>query len=169
MKQLRTARSMYTNDFDGWVLPTTGPYVRYWNGLPYSTAPWTWFLWKMGKFSPLDYGINGDTLLCPMEKRKFNYSQIAVNDALTGSAVYTFSSERPTKASMINAPSIAILLADNKYTPNYRLNDGTNFCYRHNRKSNVTYFDGHVELKGFADLSADPFRFTRKGFTHRMW
>ena len=169
MKQLRTARSLYTNDFDGWVLPTNGPFVAYWSGNPRGVCPWVEFLWKHGKFSPLDYGINETTLLCPMEKRTFNYSQIAVNDALTGSAVYTFSCEKPTKVNQINSPCVTILLADNNYTPNYRLNDGTNFAFRHNRKSNITYFDGHVGSKSLAELSAHPFRSTRMGYKHIMW
>ena len=190
MKQIGLALMMYTEDYDGWLLPAKVPYPAYTNGTP-SGRPWIELLGKFGPYSILNYGVyiaapgssywpdaKGKPIYCPSEKRRnFTYTHYAINLYLVGRCnkgqdnnCSEDSSYRYRKLSRVYNPSVAIWVTDNARTSDYSINytDSTYIAFRHSGRANFLYVDGHVESKtveqlcaGYTIGAADPLK---KGF-----
>jgi prepilin-type processing-associated H-X9-DG protein/prepilin-type N-terminal cleavage/methylation domain-containing protein len=168
LKQIGTALKLYTDDYDGYILPAVAVYPGYWNNVP-TSCHWFYLLSKYGAYSQLDYlppigrfnGQNGP-LGCPSEQRLFTYATYGRN-MFFGYHGYT-NSFPYKKLVMIKKFSQAIDTWDNGKT-NTSVDDGRNllgalgartFEARHNNRGNILYFDGHVGASTLNELITDP-------------
>lgn len=174
LKQIWHALVMYSDDNEGWLLPSKTPYVAFWNGIV-SGRPWMELLGKWGPYSILNYGVyianrysnyayyaKGKILSCPSERRPFSYSDYAINLWLVGriqdSPPYSPDpTYPPRKIQRVYNPSIAIWVVDNARTGDYTVNYTTPGVYiatRHSNRANILYVDGHVESKTLEQICA---------------
>ena len=167
LKQIWHALYMYTEDYDGWLLPVNTPYPQYWNGTP-SGRPWIELLGKFGQYSILDYGVyiaargssywsaaKGKAIYCPSEKMVYSYSTYALNMWLCGKVGDATYGQYCRKIASVKNPSIAIWVTDNGkstdygityfYAPPTYTSPAYNFFRHANESCNILYVDGHVE------------------------
>ncbi len=91
-KQIATAMTMYSSDFDDYLVPGHLPLQNYWNN-DHGLRPWTEAMGKFSSRSPCNYGLTFikrdyfKGITCPSESQitKYNYGAYAVNRWLHGS------------------------------------------------------------------------------------
>lgn len=163
LKQTSVATLLYSEDFDGILIPSVTPYFKPWDGGGTGGRPWYELLYPCGGPQTLNYGAhlgNGATfataprtgdLFCPSENRKFTYADYTINVRLHGSSYYPASAHPyPThKSNVVKAPSTAISVLENAKNDNYKTEyitgDGTFVAFRHEGRTNVLFIDGHSE------------------------
>ncbi|MCM8788755.1 MAG: DUF1559 domain-containing protein [Candidatus Omnitrophica bacterium] len=170
LKQIGLALMLYTQDYDGWLLPATVPYPAYWSG-NISARPWVELLGKWGIYSITDYGLyignrksnyayyKKSLLFCPGENRSFTYADYAINLWLVGrhqsTAPYPVDPFYPTrKIQRVTNPAIAVWVIDNgrssDCTINYTYPEGhplgSYIAFRHGGRANKTYGTGTVSV-----------------------
>ena len=98
LKQIGLAATMYSGDYDGWIVPgkESGANKPGMELLSAYDLKWQWQP-KNGPFT------------CPQETTVFSYGHYGINSKLT----YTTSSGPLHKLSFVTKPSIAILMLDN--------------------------------------------------------
>ncbi|MBU0478452.1 prepilin-type N-terminal cleavage/methylation domain-containing protein [bacterium] len=157
LKQLGLVATLYTQDYDGWILPS--------NVSPTASVDlinqWMYILRD-------NYGISypalserrGCIFECLSEKRgwgqyadgHFLYTMYASNARLMGNLETGYPLH---KTSRISDATVAIMLVDNDRITDYEIDYITATGYvscRHNEHANVLYADGHVEGKTRAEL-----------------
>ncbi len=153
LKQIWHALWMYTEDHDGWLLPSNTPYPTT-DGTGFGPRPWYELLGKWGPGSILDYGVYICTpgssydllikrgkhkLYCPTDARRFLYINYVINIYLVGSYSTTsgvpFTQPDPTygpylkKINKVRNPSVAIWVFDAGDPTN--MGRGTSLTYYH--------------------------------------
>jgi len=101
MRQIGLALIMYSQDYNGWIVPTAAPAPQYWNGVT-SIRPWMELLTKPGPYSPTQgYGLIFVGYNAPMQEKKsfvcpaasdhslFVYSEYGLNSWIAGTYVDT--------------------------------------------------------------------------------
>lgn len=174
-KQIGTAQSMYSADWDEWILPN---YAQ--KNDPYGIWPAVLSGWTAAqKKAPL-YGVaynhlNGGTFLCPAEKRKagwnkdFYIGHFIGNPYLLGGPLEGNSTYLPFhKTGDAIRPSALIVCGDSRtnaathttvygYFHRHGSGDDRDLSYYSrgpmtNGTANILFFDGHVEGRIFSRL-----------------
>lgn len=159
LKSIGTASQLYTDDFDGWILPAISMYNKYWT-TGYDLRPWGELLVKCGDYAALQY-LPG-ALNCPSEKRKYYYAYCSGTYARN----YYFgirSTVPAVKLARIKRVSEVVDAWDNGYTTAYMDNGSwlagaygyRTFEPRHNDRGNVLYLDGHVGSQTLDEMYPD--------------
>ena len=153
LKNLGAGLVLYTDDFDGWILPTVTPYPN--SGI-YGAEVWMRVLRKENYLKK--------ALLCPSEKREFSYrpdGHFARNIYLGYSLASNAYPYR--KLTRIKNYAAAIDAWDNGRTASY-LGHGDNllgeygnrtFEPRHSNQGNILYLDSHVGSSKIHELIID--------------
>ncbi|QSH42433.1 DUF1559 domain-containing protein [Lentisphaerota bacterium ZTH] len=136
MRQFNLALSNYSDDFDGYLIPSK---ARQPGG-----ADWPWFRLARSK---LEYVNDYKLFYCPSEKRDLSTIHYATNFFIHGDAHPT-NPQNMTKTSQIRKASIAISYFDQAKVDasgymHTRMDPGWG-GYRHLNKCNFSYVDGHV-------------------------
>jgi prepilin-type processing-associated H-X9-DG protein/prepilin-type N-terminal cleavage/methylation domain-containing protein len=150
LKQMGTALMLYTDDYDGWILPSKTSYPWYTNGVV-NDREWVYLMHSFGPFAPLNYLPNIKTLKCPAEEREFTkVTTYARNTWLGYPTAYNTYPGR--KRARISQSSKAIDAWDSGMKTGYTdgglkllgAYDNRTFETRHNNWGNILYIDGHV-------------------------
>jgi prepilin-type N-terminal cleavage/methylation domain-containing protein len=173
LKQIGISQSMYSSDWDGWIVPV------------YESAGGTqtglWYQKLSGKknngtkFSA-GYGVeyNGTNnrkgnMSCPMEPEYWPYTHYFGNGFLMGRPGDT--GRLAHKVSQVRQPSIAIFAGDSKVGATYLQSNINQYSYRHGvyddrvgapsasatkGRTNLIFIDGHAELKNYVQLLRTP-------------
>ena len=155
LKQIGSALSFYSDDYNDWIVPVNTSAPRYNDGVV-SARPWIEFMGKLGPYSPCDYGLDlysKTKTWCPLETRSFTYGTYSCNR-------YLFAWPRPGginidgqiyyshKRMAMTSPSSVIMVMDNGDTTNHSIVylrvGGTDTSLRHLKNPNFLYGDGHV-------------------------
>jgi prepilin-type processing-associated H-X9-DG protein/prepilin-type N-terminal cleavage/methylation domain-containing protein len=156
LKSYGTAMKLYTDDFDGYVLPSYVNYPAYDDGTV-ETRPWGEVLIKCGPYAPLEY--LPAALNCPAEERvapgwvagTFYYDYCG--GTYMRNYYFGIRSTAPAlKVAKAKNISQVIDMWDNGYLTSYSDSgyylggvEGTrDFEERHNGRGNISYLDGHV-------------------------
>ncbi|MCC6424228.1 MAG: type II secretion system protein [Phycisphaerales bacterium] len=96
MRQIGLAIMMYSQDYQGWIVPCATPAPQYWDGVT-SVRPWVELLTRPGPYSPTQgYGLIFVGYGAPMEEKKsfvcpavsehslFVYAEYALNGWIAG-------------------------------------------------------------------------------------
>lgn len=174
-KQIGLAHTMYTDETGGFVLRGAygGSSSDYWYAVLAGSDGW-------GKKISVGYGCNdiggawpaGGTFSCPSETPKdvkWHYAQNRV--ICQGYYAGSIHDNVIRKINSITGPSVAIFAAENVRRNEFALQNITQIAFRHGAKdnrhddqtirpgpgrSNIGYFDGHVESKAYRDLFGIP-------------
>ena len=163
LKQIGTGVAQYTDDWNGWVYPNSGnaPLWTWYSSIAFhiGPAPWPGSYATGARVGGRAPGIwacpstnqgNLDTSNCYPDYSKNYYS----GDSFTGGGGY-----KVTKLDAVKNPSAVIYAADStsstspeKYnTMNLTHNTiaSTTLSLRHNRGTNVLWYDFHVEFRSY--------------------
>ncbi|MFA7231297.1 MAG: type II secretion system protein [Victivallaceae bacterium] len=176
LRQIGTSQSMYSNDWQDWIVPlleTTG-----------GTTTGIWYQKLSGKnnagkrFSA-GYGVeyNGTAnrkgnMYCPSEPEYWSYTSYYGNSFLMGRPNDT--ARLAHKLSLVKQPSVAIFAGDAKFygTGTYLQGSINEFSYRHGvyddrigapsaavtrGRTNLVYVDGHVSQSTYPQLLKIPY------------
>jgi len=177
LKQLGLAASMYSNDYNEWIVPAKNSNIS--SGIFGSS--WLGMLSGLDGHTP-GYGvkiilsktgelISAPSFTCPREAVGFGsysatpplyaYTHYGINARLSGVPGGTYKKWR--KLSQLTKSSEAILLLDSRVKNSYQISnapiDGVTIGFRHGNTNffgdaNVAYADGHANTRGFKTLNS---------------
>ena len=176
MKQMGIAQSMYSGDWNDWIVPLYQGSVV--NTLWYQTLSGTS---KSGTKISAGYGLNYEpfqrdkdegNMNCPSQADYKSYTDYVANSYLLGMPGDT--SRRAHKLSLVRQPSVAIFASDSVIgATTYLLTNVDQFSYRHGvfdsrtsssmaagypkGYSNIVYVDGHVASSTYFPLLDIPY------------
>jgi len=168
-KQIGLASGMYTNDFDGWIVPGLAGSSTYGQcriGLLTGRDGFT-----SGYGVKFDYATSSGSFICPQESAKigaavgeFKYSHYGINSRLSGSKYLPADHKAWRKTNHVTEPSIAVLATDSAQggTYNVAYTAADYVSYRHGSGSgtsttsgsaNVLYFGGNAKTRHYRELN----------------
>ncbi len=166
MRQIGFLCAMYENDYNDWILPTCMTGTIYESTTLNATRRYWYRHLIVRMLNHPTWEFTDKLMLCPADtnyqqayKTVITITNYAYNAQLGYSTdMATFDSNNPAvKISQIKNYSWRARLMDGTarspcsfdYTSSTR---GEYIDFRHQRKSNVLYLDGHVEAQGWADI-----------------
>ncbi len=179
-KQISSATTMYSGDFDDFLVPGFLPLPNYWN-TSQGIRPWTEAMGRFSERSPCNYGLTFikkdyfKGITCPSETKisSYNYGSYAVNQWLHGSftsAGVMHATYITQKVNRVGQPSRAMSALENARPdsatwayPNSTSNtaytidglDYNNGLARHAGLTNIAYIDGHAGTGNSRGLFGD--------------
>jgi prepilin-type processing-associated H-X9-DG protein/prepilin-type N-terminal cleavage/methylation domain-containing protein len=162
-KQIGVSSLMYSDNYDGWIVPgkVNG---KYWYQQLAAKTPTTTsesgLKWPENFTCPLE--------ACPVgqegEVGKYQYTHYGTNTYLTGlynsDGTLGFANERGHKIHKVRKPSRAITNCDSGIQTNYRMIYKAWVGFRHpNGSTNVLYADGHVQAAKYNEIQDSPSSF----------
>ena len=162
-KQIGIASLMYTDNYDGWIVPgkVNG---KYWYQQLATNTPTTTsggdLRWPESFTCPLE----ADPVGQEGESGKYQYTHYGSNTYLTGlynsDGTLAYDNEHGHKIHSVKKPSRAITNCDSGVKTNYRMIYKAWVGFRHpNASTNVLYADGHVQSAKYNEIQDSPSSF----------